>query len=175
MGWGDRKMKGSEKAKYSFEEIVMGILLIGMSLILFGQILIRVFTGRALTWAEELARYFYVWSVFLSIGCTIANGTILKVDLLLNFFPAKVRNLIYVVLDTLNVALFGFLAYHAVSVVNRVELGHQLSPAMEIPMYIVYYIVPIGFAITSLRSLQQIYLRVTGKSGSSASPEKVTG
>lgn len=151
----------------------MGILLIGMSLILFGQILIRVFTGRALTWAEELARYFYVWSVFLSIGCTIANGSILKVDLLLNLFPAKARNLIYIVLDALNVALYGFLAYHAVSVVSRVELGHQLSPAMEIPMYIVYYIVPIGFAITSLRSLQQIYLRVTGKVIPSASSEKV--
>ena len=45
--------------------------------------------------------------------------------------------------------------------VLKVKVGHQLSPAMEIPMYIVYLIVPVGFAIASIRSAQQIYLRLT--------------
>lgn len=154
-------MNDIKKSKYTAEEIMMGIFLIGMSLILFTQILIRVFTGRALTRAEELARYFYVWSVFLSIGCTIANKTILKVDLLLNIFSFKIQKIIYAFLDFLNFLLYAFLSYQAVSVVLKVKVGHQLSPAMEIPMYIVYLIVPVGFAIASIRSAQQIYLRLT--------------
>lgn len=154
-------MSDAKKTKYTAEEILMGIFLIGMSLILFTQILIRVFTGRALTWAEELARYFYVWSVFLSIGCTVANKTILKVDLLLNLFSTKIQKIICVLLDFLNFLLYSFLSYHAVFVVLKVKIGHQLSPAMEIPMYIVYLIVPLGFAIASIRSVHQIYLRIT--------------
>lgn len=162
---------GKQKTeKYSMEEIIMGILLIGMSFILFSQIIIRATTGKALTWAEELARYFYVWSVFLSLGCTIANRSNLRVDLIINKLPAKLRTLVNVLLDLLNAVLWGFLTYHGVSVVERVRLGHQLSPAMELPMYYVYYIVPIGFAIACLRSLQQVYLRIAEQK-QNAAPE----
>ena len=54
----------------NFEEAVMGILLIGMAVILMAQILMRIFAQNSLPWAEEVARYFYVWSVFLSISWT---------------------------------------------------------------------------------------------------------
>ena len=135
----------------------MGVLLVGMALILMMQILIRGTTGKALTWAEELARYFYVWSVFLSLGCTIRKKNILKVDLLLHVLPKSVQKLLALALEAMNLVLFSYLGYHAISVVNKVQLGKQTSPAMEIPMYIIYIIVPVGFFIASLRSLQQLY------------------
>jgi len=65
-----------QKFDKSFEEVILGVLLVGMSIILMLQILMRAIVGHSLTWAEELARYFYVWSVFLSIGCTIRVGNI---------------------------------------------------------------------------------------------------
>ena len=155
-------MKLFKKLEGSFEEIIMGIFLIGMSLILLLQILMRM-TGNSLTWAEEVARYMYVWSVFLSVTCTLRAGHVLKVELIQQMLPAGVRKALVVLLDLINVVLFGYLTYHAWFLVQSVQKSNQKSPALEIPMYFVYWIVPIGFALATLRSAQRTYFDITGK------------
>ncbi|WP_294150485.1 TRAP transporter small permease [uncultured Clostridium sp.] len=156
-------MKLIRKLDQSLEEWILGALLIGMAVILLIQILMRAVVGNSLTWAEEVARYFYVWSVFLSLGCTIRNGTVLRVDLLLELLPKRLRQLIEILLDLINVVLYAGLAYFSVSVMQKVQISGQTSPALEIPMYLVYAIIPIGFVMASLRSVQKIYFDATGK------------
>ena len=124
-------MNWLQKFDKSFEEVILGVLLVGMSIILMLQILMRAIVGHSLTWAEELARYFYVWSVFLSIGCTIRVGNILRVDLLLNMLPQGLRKIMEILLDVLSVVLYSFLAYASISVVQKVQTGGQTSPAMK--------------------------------------------
>ena len=155
-------MKVLKKLEESFEEILMGIFLIGMSLILLLQILMRM-TGNSLTWAEEVARYMYVWSVFLSVACTLRAGNVLKVDLIHQMLPKTLRRVLETLLDLINVALFGYLARNAFTLVQQVQMSNQKSPALEIPMYYVYWIIPIGFALACIRSIQRVYFDVTGK------------
>lgn len=156
-------MKFFKKLDQSLEEWILGALLIGMAVILLIQILMRAFLGNSLTWAEEVARYFYVWSVFLSIGYTIRINNILRVDLLVSFIPKAIRKYYEVLLSLIQAALFAFLAYKSVTVVLNVQISGQTSPALEIPMYLVYCIVPIGFALASLRSIQRIYFDIMDK------------
>lgn len=156
-------MKLLKKMDQSLEEWILGALLIGMAVILLIQILMRAVVGNSLTWAEEVARYFYVWSVFLSLGCTIRNGNILRVDLVLEHLPKRLRQMTEVLLDLINVVLYAYLAYFSVFVVQNVQTSGQTSPALEIPMYLVYAVIPIGFVLASLRSVQKIYFDVTGK------------
>lgn len=164
-------MKFMRKLEGSLEEWILGALLIGMSLILLIQILMRAVFGNSLTWAEEVARYFYVWSVFLSLGCTIRTRNILKVELILDHLPKRVRQILEVLLDVINVVLYAFLAYYSVAAVQNVYVSGQTSPALEIPMYLVYTIIPIGFVLASLRSVQKIYFDLTGKkTGISSEP-----
>lgn len=165
-------MKLIRKLDQSLEEWILGALLIGMSVILLIQILMRAFGGSSLTWAEEVARYFYVWSVFLSLGCTIRGGTILKVDLLLEKLPKGLRQVVQNFLELINVVLYAYLAYYSILVVQSVQSSGQTSPALEIPMYLVYLIIPIGFVLASLRSVQKIYFNITGKKDMTA-PDQV--
>ena len=144
----------------NFEEAVMGILLIGMAVILMAQILMRIFAQNSLPWAEEVARYFYVWSVFLSISCTIRMKNILRVDFLLQIAPSWLKKILEVCIGLVNTVLYGYLAYHSVTVVQNVQASAQTSPALKIPMYLVYAIVPIGFALASVRSIQKIYFDI---------------
>lgn len=156
-------MKFLKKLDQSLEEWILGVALIAMSVILLAQILMRALIGNSLTWAEEVARYFYVWSVFLSIGCTIRKRNILKVDLILDLLPKNLRKIMDVIIDLINVVLFAFLAYYSVATVQGVFASGQTSPALEIPMYIIYAIIPVGFVLASLRSIQKIYFDITGR------------
>jgi len=145
------------------EGYIMGMLLIGISCIMFLQIIMRVI-GSSLSWAEELSRYFYVYSVFLSLSYTVRNSTVLKVELLLDLLPKKVKKSIQILLQMLNAVFFFFMSYYSVLVVSGVKISSQTSPALELPMYIIYLIIPISFILTSLRSIEQIYFIITGKS-----------
>ncbi|MBR1486009.1 MAG: TRAP transporter small permease [Synergistaceae bacterium] len=156
-------MKVLRYIEENFEEAIMGVLLAGMALILMAQILMRVFAQNSLSWAEEIARYFYVWSVFLSVSCTIRKKNILRVDLLLQIMPRALKKIFEILLGLADTILYGYLAYCSVTVVQNVQASAQTSPALRIPMYLVYAIVPVGFALASLRSIQKIYFNITDK------------
>lgn len=144
------------------EGYTMGVLLIGISCIMFLQIIMRV-TGSSLSWAEELSRYFYVYSVFLSLSYTVRNSTVLKVELMIDLLPQKAKNGVQIILQLFNAMFFCFMSYYSVLVVYGVKVSSQTSPALELPMYTIYLIIPISFILTSLRSFEQIYFIITGK------------
>jgi len=152
------------------EGVVLGSLLIGISFIILLQIVMRLMK-MSLPWPEELARYFYVWSVFLSLAFTIRTRNILRVDLLVGFLPLKAQKLIEIITQLVNGVFFSTLALYSIKVIHFVKISRQTSPALEIPMYMVYMIVPAGFALAAYRSLQQIYFiftRLPGRSSESS-------
>lgn len=146
----------------NLEQYLMGVFLISISTIMFIQVFMRLM-GSSLAWAEELCRYMYVWSVFLSISLTIKKQTILRVDLFVSKLPPKLKKMTEIILQLITTSLFTFLTYYAVVAIQGVKSSLQTSPAMEIPMYLVYSIIPLGFLLTVLRSLQQIFTLIIGK------------
>ena len=148
-----------KKIDGKLEEFLMGAFLIGISFIILLQIVMRLMK-MSLSWPEEMARYLYVWSVFLSLAYTIRTRTNLRVDLVLNFFPKKLQNAMESLLQVVNSVFFSTLFYHSLNVVSSVKMSSQTSPALEIPMYLVYLIVPAGFLLAAFRAAQQIYFRM---------------
>ena len=88
---------------------------------------------------------------------------ILRVDFLLQIMPKVLTRFFEVIIDLVNTVLYGYLAYHSVAVVQNIQASAQTSPALKIPMYLVYAIVPVGFALASVRSVQKIYFDVKGE------------
>ena len=64
------------------EEVVLVAMLILMLLIEVAQILMRRVVGSSLSWAEEVVRYLFVWSGFLSISFTIQNQSAMRLTIL---------------------------------------------------------------------------------------------
>ena len=150
-----------KKIDEKFEEFILGGLLIGISSVILLQIVLRLMK-MSLPWPEELARYFYIWSVFLSLSYLIRSRTNLRVDLILNFVPDSLKRVLEVFIQLVNAMFFGTLFYHSFRVITAVKMSSQTSPALEIPMYIVYLVIPAGFFLSTFRALQQIYFIMKG-------------
>ena len=142
-----------------FEEVILGALLIGIACVLLLQIVLRLMK-MSLPWPEELARYFYVWSVFLSLSYLIRTRTNLRVDILINVLPRRFERGVEALLQLVNALFFSTLLVHSFRVITVVKMSSQTSPALEIPMYIIYLIVPAGFFLSAVRALQQVYFIV---------------
>ena len=151
-----------------FEEALMVVLLVMISCVELIQVIFRNLPFvSALTWAEEFCRFCWIWSVFISLPFTIRKGSMLRVSVLLDVFPQKVRSAINIIVDLITGAAMLLLGVNSISVVRKIFGSGETSPAMRWPMWIIYSIMLLGFFLATLRALQQaaIHIRHFGDQG----------
>ena len=140
------------------EEILLCILLAAISCVELVQVIFRnVPSVNSLTWAEEFCRFCWIWSVFLSLPYTIKKAGMLRVSALLDALPSKLRGLLDIFADFFVTAIMLILGISSVGVVRGIMESGETSPAMLIPMYIIYSIMLAGFFLGTLRGIQKMY------------------
>ena len=126
---------------------MMVSLLAAMVLIMIVQIFCRYVLSMSLSWSEEITRYMFIWSAFIT-KLTIN----LRIDHVLNMFSTRGKALVHIFNLTVEFAFFAYMipyAYHYL--LSTIESG-QVSPACGIPMYWVQSAPLICFALCLLRS-----------------------
>ncbi|MDK2870877.1 MAG: C4-dicarboxylate transporter, DctQ subunit [bacterium] len=138
------------------EEFILGLLLVLISCVMLLQVFMRYVVGASLSWAEEFCRYLFVWSSLLSIGYSIRKKTILRVDSLVEAMPLRIKRWFRIAIEVVVLVFFLYLFIKAIPVVEMIRKSGQRSPAMEIPMYLVYLSAIVGFFLAVIRSIQSL-------------------
>jgi len=143
-------------------ELYLCILLMSlMTIIIFIQVIMRHVVHNSLVWSEELARYLFIWLIYLGISYGAKIMKHIKIEAALRLFPKAVRPYIVIIGDILFLGFSLFITLTSFTVVEKqINLG-QASPAMHIPMWIIYAAPMVGFALTSIRQVQTILYRTT--------------
>lgn len=137
-------MKRLISGLHKLEEYSLILCLAVMGIVLFVQIVMRTFFSAPLKWAEELARYLQIWITFLGIGYGIRRGSHIGMTLLKDRLPPVLKALCGLIVD-----VAGFLAFIVLFRTSLQFLAHQnvVSTAMELPMQLVYLVIPVGAVI----------------------------
>lgn len=141
------------------EEVLLVVMLIAMLIIEIAQIFMRRVMGASLSWAEEVVRYLFVWSGFLSISFTIQNQSAMRLTMLVAALPRMARHVCIAFVYIMLTVFFGYM-----SAVAIVQLGsmHQTSAALGMPMVYVYLAPVLGFILTVVRCLQALVIVFKG-------------
>lgn len=75
------------------EEFLMVIFLIAMTLIMGIQVFSRYILGMSLSWSEEITRYLFIWSAFLSVSLCTRKCISIKIDQFIQLFPRRGKSL----------------------------------------------------------------------------------
>lgn len=138
-----------------FEEAILIALLAAIACVMMAQIIARTFAA-SMSWPEEFSRYCYIWTVFLSLGFTIKKGNMLKVGIVMDLLPLKLRKSIEIIVNILMLIIFAVLFRYSVIYTGKIKTIGQVSPAMNLPMWIMYMATVVGFGLAVLRMIQQI-------------------
>lgn len=149
------------------EESVLVWLMIGISCIMFLQIIMRYLFNMPLTWPEELSRYLWIWTVFFSMSYSIKVGNVLRVDVVTEFLPPHLKKILEIVLQSVSLVIYAVFSYYSVVVLKSLIVSQRVSPALRIPMYLVYIVVCIGFFFSTIRTVQLMLKLVRTKAGES--------
>lgn len=138
-------------------EVSISMLLLAvMTVVLFVQVIMRRGFNNSLVWSEELARYIFIWLVYLGISYGAKQIRHIKIEGALLMFPKFLRPYIILIGDLLFLAYAIIIIYTGIDLVQRQMMLNQVSPALSIPMSIVYAAPVVGFAFTAIRQIQTL-------------------
>lgn len=145
----------------NFEKYLSVLLLSVSTVVIFIQVIMRYIFHNSLVWSEEFARYCFIWLIFLAASYGCKKGAQIKIDAALGLFPEKLRPYVMIVGNLLVLVLAAYIFGSGISAVNFQITYHKVSPAMGLPMWIVYMAPVTGFGLTIIREIQVILAQVS--------------
>lgn len=140
---------------HNLEESIL-ILFLGLMTVIMGmQVFARYALGNSLYWSEEITRYLFMWSAFLSISYCTKRCISIKIEQFVDLFPQKGESLFKLLNHTVELLFFFYLlpcAWHYL--LTSIESG-QVSPACGIPMYYVQAAPFVCFLLAAFRIAQR--------------------
>lgn len=145
----------------NFEEALLIGFLIAMVAIMTLQIICRYVINYSLSWTEEITRYLFIWSGFLSISYCVTKGIAIKIDLLTEALKPKTRHYIKIISNFLELIFFMYMLPFAFQYFSHALLGGYKSPACRLPLVIIYAAPLISFALAIIRLFQGILAEIS--------------
>lgn len=141
----DKLFKGLRSVLYWFSFAAMLIML----LIIFGQVITRYCFDYTPEWSEELARFLFVWVVFLGSALIMGESGHLAVEFVPNHFKGRPFGKILEIIIIAASYVFTLLLLIQGAKMTEV-MTFQTSPGLEISMSYVYIVIPLSSALMLL-------------------------
>lgn len=102
-----------------------------------------------ISWSDELIRYAIIWAVFVGAGVCVRKGGNVSVDLVLTYSRGNFKRFLITLINFLGLCFSITMVVIGFKTTMSVMNSGQLSPALQIPMYLLYLSVPVGFVLTA--------------------------
>ncbi|HSM97777.1 MAG TPA: TRAP transporter small permease [Gallionella sp.] len=137
-----------------FEEFLIASFMAAATLITFTAVVMRYTTGSGIDWAQELTIYLFIWMAKFGAAYGVRTGIHIGVDFLVNWVRPSIRRKMIMCALSLGAIFTGAIAFFGARWVIFIYGTGQVSPDMEMPMWIIYLAIPFGSGLMCYRFLQ---------------------
>jgi C4-dicarboxylate transporter DctQ subunit len=131
---------------------VIIVLLILMTLAIFYQVIQRYILHGANIWAEEFARYAFIWVVMLGSASALRRFNHIRIDFLAQLFSGRAQKIIGFCNNLLILAFLAVLMVYGLKIATRT--AGQISAGVGVSMGFMYMSIPVGSALMFLFILE---------------------
>lgn len=165
-------MKKLVNAYNSLEEHMLVFSLAFTTLLIFVQVCLRYVFNNSLSWSEELARYIFIWQIWLGTSVSMKEKEHICLDMLKNKLQGKAKLVLALLVNILMIGFCIFLAKYGWDLVFSMMSRGNKSVALRIPMWIIYSALPFSQLVVALRIVGNIVEDVRGLFGGQALKEE---
>lgn len=122
------------------------------------QLFFRFVLNHPLMFPEEISRYAYVWITFVGLSLATKTREHIRVDAGVGMLSEAWRRGLGTLVDVVSLAILLWLAYLGVRFMLFSRLS--ISPALEIPLNLVYAAFPLGCLLAAIRLSTQLAARL---------------
>jgi C4-dicarboxylate transporter DctQ subunit len=138
-----------------FEEIIgTTVLAVVVTLVFLGVVLRLVFTS-GLPWQEELSRFGFVFVCYLGASYGVKSNDHIRITFLVEALPKVARKVLRVITDIVWIGFNIFIVVIAMNLYQHMKNFLGESGILKIPLHYVFLTIPIGFALVTLRLIEE--------------------
>lgn len=149
-------MKVAKKFFSNFEGYCCALMIGVMSIVVFLQVFFRFVIKSSLPWSEELARYLQVYITFFGTAYGIKAGAHLGIEAFTLLLPKAGRKALNILVQVCSLVICVLIMKFSIDIVASQMASGQVSPAMRVPMWMIYMAVPVGMGFCILRYILEI-------------------
>ena len=142
------------------EPVLVTILAVLVAVVL-ANVIGRYLLGAGITWADEMARFLFVWLTFLGATVGLARGAHIGMDILVQALPPRWAQALQALALVLMMVFLAVWGWHSIELVQRSMTFR--TPAMGLPRGYIYLIAPFSAALMLLVCLQMFTRVLRGR------------
>ena len=123
-------------------------------LLVFSQVVMRYAFGNSLAWSEELARYLFIWQIWIGASYAAKQNAHLRITIIRNWLSRSAQKKLEFIVVVIWITFAVYIARNGYTLVERVGRFNQLSSAMRMPMMYAHLAVPVGFSLMIVRLIE---------------------
>lgn len=144
--------------KWLFKNIFSNMMILFYLIMVFTlllQVFVRYILKMPLFWTEELARYLYIWFVFIGSGIAFFEESHIKVELFSSRISSKYKKVYQNIINSIIVVYLVIVAWKGFEL--AIFFQHQITPALQISRLLPYLAIPVGSIIMILGLLYRLF------------------
>ena len=149
-------LKVLDKILTFFEEWTLFITVFVALISLFINVVLRYGFNYTLAWSEEVVREVIIYTTFIGCSAAVKNRSLIKIDALVQLVPRLKVPLTY--FSNLAMMIFAAMMMYYGWLMAAMQLRtHQKTIILQIPLVILYAILPLMGAMIMVRTIQVVY------------------
>lgn len=148
-------IKRLDKILTKTEEVIVAFALFYSVFMISFSVLLRAL-GHGIQWSDESVRYVMIMAAFIGCSLCVKKGAHISIDILEIIIKKRPYRYVKLLINIISCAFSLILTILGIVMIQNAYLHPQLSPALQIPMWICYLTIPIGFGFTSIRYLGEV-------------------
>jgi len=136
-------------AKFEVWVLAYGVLLMAANSV--ANVAGRFLLSQSIYFSEELNQFLIVLITFVGLGYAARKGRHIRMSAIYDQLSDRNRKILMIIIATVTSVIMFVLAYYSFEYVYRVARLGKVTPALQVPLYLTYVWVPIGFFITGLQ------------------------
>lgn len=145
------------------ENVVASAALAAAAAIAIAAVVLRYLFNVLIFWSEEAVIYLILLSVFVGAVITLRHDEHVKVDLLAIVLKGRARLVLQVLATLITLVYLGCLGAYGWILLFEPASRNTVTPALKLPLWVVYFALPLGFTLMFLRTLEVLLRQLTGK------------
>lgn len=109
--------------------------------------------NQSIYFSEELNEFLMVIVTFMGLGYATRKGIHIRMSAVYDQLPPRAKKAAMILIALTTAVVMAVLAWYALEYVQKVANRGRVTPALQLPLYLTYIWVIVGFALTAIQYL----------------------
>lgn len=141
--------------------LALGVLLMALNTVT--NVIARFLFGNSIMFSGELNRILIIMITFAGIGYAARHGRHIRMSAIYDALPVGGRKVLMIVIALFTSAVMFFLFYYSLIFIVDMYSKGRVLPSLQLPIWIIYIWVPLGFLVTGIQYLLTAIKNVTSR------------